>query len=120
MSHFDDFDSKSMDIKNFNLTGRDNNPEQQAKEEYMKKLMSFRKDELILPEESDDCQDDCDPTHEKKKRQDIAGVEEAYEFVEKIEDKMMKVSNVIRGMDKRMSYNMRLMGSVVPDQEKEM
>jgi hypothetical protein len=34
----------------------------------MKKLMSFRKDELILPEESDDCQDDCDATHEKKRR----------------------------------------------------
>jgi hypothetical protein len=30
----------------------------------------------------------------------------------------MKVSNVIKGMDKRMSYNMRLMSSVVPDQEK--
>lgn len=81
----------------------------------MKKLMSFRKDELILPEESDDCQDDCDATQEKKKRQDIAGVEEAYEFVEKIEDKMMKVSNVIRGMDKRMSYNMRLINTVIPD-----
>jgi hypothetical protein len=42
-------------------------------------------------------------------------VEEAYEFVEKIEDKMIKVSNVIRGMDKRMSYNMRLMNTVIPD-----
>ena len=62
VSHFDDFDSKSMDIKNFQLTDRDANPEQQAKEEYMRKLMSFRKDELILPEESDDCQDDCDAT----------------------------------------------------------
>lgn len=27
ISHFDDFDSKSMDIKNFNLTDRDTNPE---------------------------------------------------------------------------------------------
>lgn len=44
-------------------------------------------------------------------------MEEAYEFVEKIEDKMIKVSNVIRGMDKRMSYNMRLMNTVIPDQK---
>ena len=27
VSHFDDFDSKSMDIKNFQLTDRDANPE---------------------------------------------------------------------------------------------
>jgi hypothetical protein len=86
----------------------------------MRKLMSFRKDELILPEESDDCVDDCDDTHEtKKKVKDIAGVEEAYEFVERIEDKMNKISSVIRGMDKRMSYNLRLIGSVVSKDEKE-
>jgi hypothetical protein len=30
---------------------------------------------------------------------------------------MIKVSNVIRGMDKRMSYNMRLMNTVIPDQK---
>lgn len=83
--------------------------------------MSFRKDELILPEESDDCVDECDDTHgdQKKKVKDIAGVEEAYEFVERIEDKMNKISSVIRGMDKRMSYNLRLIGSVVSKEEKE-
>ena len=32
---------------------------------------------------------------------------------------MMKVSNVIRGMDKRMSYNMRLMHTVIPEQDKD-
>ena len=119
MTAFDEYDSKSMDLKNFQVTDRAIDPEQQAKEEYMRKLMSFRKDELILPEESDDCLDECEETHEKKKVKDIAGVEEAYEFVERIEDKMSKISNVIRGMDKRMSYNLRLIGSVVARDEQE-
>jgi glutamyl/glutaminyl-tRNA synthetase len=120
MTAFDEYDSKSMDLKNFQVTDRAIDPEQQAKEEYMRKLMSFRKDELILPEESDDCVDECDENaHEKKKVKDIAGVEEAYEFVERIEDKMNKISNVIRGMDKRMSYNLRLIGSVVAREDQE-
>ena len=33
---------------------------------------------------------------------------------------MIKVSNVIRGMDKRMAYNMRLMNTVIPDQKFDM
>ena len=33
-------------------------PEQSAKEDYLNKLMSFRKDELIIPDESDEEDDD--------------------------------------------------------------
>jgi hypothetical protein len=54
MTAFDEYDTKSMDLKNNGITERVADPEAQAKEEYMRKLMSFRKDELILPEESDD------------------------------------------------------------------
>lgn len=43
----------------------------------------------------------------------MQGVEDAYELVEKIEGKMVMIGNVIRGMDKRMSYNLRLMGSII-------
>lgn len=36
---------------------KERDPEADAKEEHMRKLMSFRKDELILPEESEDDDD---------------------------------------------------------------
>jgi hypothetical protein len=39
--------------------------------------------------------------------------------VDSIEDKMNKIANVIRGMDKRMSYNLRLLGSVVVQDEED-
>lgn len=110
MTAFDEYDTKSMDVKNIGVTERAADPEAQAKEEYMRKLMSFRKDELILPEESDD-DEDPDETHKKDKN--IAGVEDAYDLVERVEDKMNKIAMVIKGMDKRMSYNLRLIGSVI-------
>ena len=94
-------------------------PEQEAREEYMKKLMSFRRDELVLADDSDDLDDLDDESGSDKSSKDkgIHGVEDAYDIVEKIEDKMSKVAQVIRGMDKRMSYNLRLMGSVIMDPE---
>lgn len=110
MTAFDEYDTKSMELKNIGVTERAADPEAQAKEEYMRKLMSFRKDELILPEESDD---DEDKEENHKKEKTIAGVEDAYDLVEKVEDKMNKIAMVIKGMDKRMSYNLRLIGSVI-------
>lgn len=43
----------------------------------------------------------------------MPGIEDAYELVEGIEERMLKISGVIKGMDKRMSYNLRLIGSIV-------
>lgn len=83
----------------------------------MRKLMSFRKDELILPEESEEEENENEAAPKKEK--DIQGVEDAYELVDSIEDKMNKIANVIRGMDKRMSYNLRLLGSVVVQDEED-
>jgi len=40
-------------------------------------------------------------------------------MVEKIDHKMIKIMNTIRGMDKRMSYNVRLLGTVITPTEKE-
>lgn len=74
--------------------------------------MSFRKDELILPEESDE-DDDEGEGEVMQKEKPLPGVEDAYELVEGIEEKMLKISSVIKGMDKRMSYNLRLIGSIV-------
>lgn len=112
MTAFDEYDTKSMDIKNVGISDRAADPEAQAKEEYMRKLMSFRKDELILPEESDD-DDEHDDENAGKKEKNIAGVEDAYDLVERVEEKMNKIAVVIKGMDKRMSYNLRLIGSVI-------
>jgi predicted transcriptional regulator len=112
MTAFDEYDNKSMDIKAVGMSERAADPEIQAKEEYMRKLMSFRKDELVLPEESDD--DDANEEETQAKRdKTIAGVEDAYDLVERVEDKMNKIAMVIKGMDKRMSYNLRLIGSVL-------
>ena len=78
--------------------------------------MSFRKDELILPEDSND--DDSDEVAFVDKREkNIQGIEDAYELVDTIEDQMSSISQVIKGMDKRMSYNLRLIGSVVIQNE---
>lgn len=82
----------------------------------MRNLMSFRKDELILPEDSNDEDSDTVPCMDKIEK-NIQGIEDAYELVDKIENQMSNISNVIKGMDKRMSYNLRLIGSVVIQNE---
>ena len=74
--------------------------------------MSFRKDELILPEESDDEEEEAEGEAVQKEKP-LPGIEDAYELVEGIEERMLKISGVIKGMDKRMSYNLRLIGSIV-------
>jgi hypothetical protein len=89
------------------------------REEYNRKLMDFRRDELVLNEESDGDDDGSESEGHAPKDKNIQGVEDAYDLVEKIEDKMIMIGNVVRGMDKRMSYNLRLMGSLImpPQQE---
>lgn len=74
--------------------------------------MSFRKDELVIPEESED-EEDEENDNIIMKDKIIHSVEEAYELVDTIEEKMNKITNAIRGMDKRMSYNLRLLGSLI-------
>jgi hypothetical protein len=110
MSAFNEYGENSIDTKNIGNSERVADPEAQAKEEYMRKLMSFRKDELILPEDSDE---ENPEGSNAKKDKSVAGVETAYDLVEKVEDKMNKIAMVIKGMDKRMSYNLRLIGSVI-------
>ena len=109
MSAFNEYGENSVDTKNIGNSERVIDPEVQAKEDYMRKLMSFRKDELILPEDSDE--ENLEGSAAKK--ESVAGVETAYDLVEKVEEKMNKIAMVIRGMDKRMSYNLRLIGSVI-------
>ena len=89
------------------------------REEYNRKLMDFRRDELVLNEESDGDDDGSESEGHAPQDKNIQGVEDAYDLDEKIEDKMIMIGNVVRGMDKRMSYNLRLMGSLImpPHQE---
>ena len=78
--------------------------------------MNFRKDELIPNEEASSSSDggDNDDDHEDRGKQDEAtGVENALDIVERIDNKMQLISQVVRGIDKRMSYNLRLISSVL-------
>jgi hypothetical protein len=88
-------------------------PEQDAKEDYMKELMNFRKDEIILNQ--DKVLDGCDSNDddEKEGKAKSYDVDAAYEIVDSIDNKMIQIANVLRGVDKRMSYNLRLVTSVM-------
>jgi hypothetical protein len=43
---------------------------------------------------------------------DSVGIEQAYELVEKADEKINNIGIVLRGIDKRMSYNLRMIGSI--------
>lgn len=85
---FDEYPSSTIDGK----SGRNSNddPERLAREEYMRRLMSFRKDELIPNEEASSSSDDGDEDGEGQTRskQEATGVENAMEIVERIDNKM--------------------------------
>lgn len=51
MTAFDDYETKS-EINS--PASKHEDPEQKARDDYMKSLQKFRKDELVLQEESDD------------------------------------------------------------------
>ena len=44
-------------------------------------------------------------------------MEDAYEMVDNIEQKVSRMSKAIQTMDKRMSYNIRLIGSIIYENE---
>ena len=46
----------------------------------------------------------------------MLGIEEAGEMVEDVENQIMNYSNAIKDMDKKMSYNLRLISSMIYDQ----
>jgi len=75
----------------------------------MKKLMKFRKDELEVPlpsVEEGEFNFSLSGTEEK-----LYGLEDCDTLVHHIEEMTKKIANVVRGVDKRMSYNMRLFAS---------
>jgi hypothetical protein len=79
----------------------------------MSELMDFRKDEIILkPEKVLDVCGSSDDDEQDPKRKSY-GVDDAYEVVDSIDNKMIQIANVLRGVDKRMSYNLRLISTVM-------
>jgi len=42
-------------------------------------------------------------------------VEDAFDIVEGVESRMNELQSVVKGIDKRMSYNLRLMGTIILD-----
>ena len=85
----------------------------------MVSLLSFRRDELVLPEEteSDDDEEDDDLFSPIPKEKTLIGVEDAFELVDTIEQKVHRMSDAILSMDKRMNYNIRLIGSIIQENE---
>ena len=79
----------------------------------MSKLMDFRKDEIIQKQEKalDGCGSSDDEEQEAPRKS--YGVDDAYEVVDSIDNKMIQIANVLRGVDKRMSYNLRLISTVM-------
>ena len=77
----------------------------------MKSLQKFRKDELVLQEESDD---DIGASDDHSNNKEQNSVEEAFNLVTSIDQRMQRLHKAIRVIDKRISYNYRLIGSVVP------
>ena len=108
MTAFDEYETKS-EINS--PVSRNEDPEQKARDDYMKSLQKFRKDELVLQEESDD---DIGASEDPSNNKEQNSVEEAYNLVESIDNRMNRINQAIRGIDKRISYNYRLIGSVVP------
>ena len=103
----------SNTVLNDSMSSFDQDPEQTAYEEYMKKLMSFRKDELVIASDSSESEDD--ESKPQKEKLEIKGVDDAFEIAEYVEDRIKGVYSLIRGVDKRMAYNLRLFGSVIFD-----
>ena len=108
-------DDESFDHENATITldssksnGKDN------EERLMREMMSFRKDELQIEDDSQDSEDSQDD------RVKMIGIEEAGEMVEEVESEIMNYSDAIKEMDKKMSYNLRLITSMIYNQpEKE-
>ena len=108
MTAFDEYETKS-EVNS--PVSKNEDPEQKARDDYMKSLQKFRKDELVLQEESDD---DLGASDDHSNNKEQNSVEEAYNLVESIDNRMNRINQAIRGIDKRISYNYRLIGSVVP------
>jgi hypothetical protein len=79
----------------------------------MKELMDFRKDEIFLKQEKplDGCDSSEDDEQDGERKSYT--VDDAYEVVDNIDYKMTQIANVLRGMDKRMSYNLRLISTAM-------
>lgn len=90
------------------------------REENSKKMTDFRYDELNFPENSDDEVDQTKFSPEMQQTQDLPelpDMDDIEELTNEVEDKMKRVSNTIRGIDKRMSLNLRLISGIVMNQD---
>ena len=79
----------------------------------MRDLMIFRRDELQCEEISDD----SSGPDTLKKKQKLIGIEEAGEMVKCVEDNVANFSNAIQQLDKKMSYNLRLLSTMIYNYE---
>jgi hypothetical protein len=88
--------------------------------------LNFRLDEIAIEEDDDSSSDGCEgddingsitqsSSSSSQKKSSKNTVEDAFSLVHTVEKKMGEISNVLSSMDKRMAYNLRLIGSVTYD-----
>lgn len=87
--------------------------EAEYQKDYIKQLMHFRKDELVLPDSSDE---ENDKDIDLKKPKKIRGIEDAYEIVDTLETQLRNISQCVDGIDKRMGHNLRMIGKTIVPQ----
>lgn len=77
--------------------------------------MDFRKDEIEQPENSDDEVDVTikNPNMPFDEQELVPTIENVSMLAQEIEDKMNRITNTLRGIDKRMCVNLRYIASVV-------
>lgn len=88
-------------------------------------LLNFRKDEMIFHSSTSEDLNDSDKElsdedtvlDEEHHIKHVDNTEEASEMVSEIEGRVDKMQDAIANMDKRMSYNIRLLGSIMYESE---
>lgn len=74
--------------------------------------MNFRKDELISKEEESDDEDTKNPDLSSERYSRAQAIEGVYDILENLGDDLKHFQNTMIGVDKRLSYNLRLLESV--------
>jgi hypothetical protein len=83
----------------------------------MRKLLDFDQDELILQDDTSGDEDEEEDDEGDNFKKTTVTVADATELVKSIEDSVCSLSDVIKGMDKRMKYNIKQFGDLMDQLE---
>jgi hypothetical protein len=83
----------------------------------MKNLLDFDQDELILPDDTSGDEDEEEDDGGDNFKKTTVTVADATELVKSIEDSIGSLSEVIKGVDKRMKFNIKQFGDLMDELE---